>query len=92
MKVDVDTAIEQRLYLADPWFHVCLEETASNREFVANFDRLYGSDLARRRAPIVQMVDDATGKSKDDMRAFVEFVARYVWAVIGPDGKRERST
>ena len=58
----------------DPAFIVCLRESIAVPELVANFNRLYGATLGARSTPIEQMVDMATGKTKDDMRAFVEFV------------------
>ena len=58
----------------DPAFIVCLRESIAAPELVANFSRLYGATLGARSTPIEQMVDMATGKAKDDMRAFVGFV------------------
>ena len=58
----------------DPAFIACLRESIAVPELVANFNRLYGATLGARSTPIEQMVDTATGKAKDDMRAFVEFV------------------
>jgi hypothetical protein len=59
---------------ADPAFSACMREAIGTPELVANFDRLYGASLTTPRSPIERMVDKATGKTEDDMRAFVEFV------------------
>ena len=59
---------------ADPAFLRCLHEAIDTPELVENFDRLYGATLSTRTSPIERMVDEATGKRDDDMRAFVEFV------------------
>lgn len=59
---------------ADPAFLRCLLEAIDTPELVQNFDRLYDATLTARTSPIERMVDEATGKRDDDMRAFVEFV------------------
>ena len=61
-------------YFFDPAFIACLHESVAVPELVANFNRLYGATLGGRATPVEQMVDIATGKAKDDMRAFIEFV------------------
>ena len=60
--------------LADPSFHLMLCAAAANRELVAEFDRLTGSNLLRRGSLIELAVDDATGRSNDEVAAFVGFV------------------
>lgn len=69
----------------DPAFIACLDEAISTPELVANFDRLYGADLRRRRPPIARMVDEATGKLADDMREFVHFVHQGVYLALSDD-------
>ncbi len=66
-------------HILDPFFHLCLREAAATPALVAEYDRLCGTDLSRRRAPIVQMIDDATGKTEDDVRGFAEWVKRCVY-------------
>lgn len=66
----------------DPAFMACVHEAASTPELVANFDRLYGADLSRRRSPIVRMVDEATGKADDDTRGFMEFVHSSIYMTV----------
>jgi len=63
----------------DPWFWVCLRESVMTPGMLENFDRLYGASLATNRAPIERMIDEATGKAADDMRAFVRFVKDFVY-------------
>lgn len=63
----------------DPAFHRCLNECIETPELVENFDRLYGATLAARKSPIETMVDVATGKREDDMRAFTAFVHDSVY-------------
>jgi hypothetical protein len=58
----------------DPAFQACLRESIETPELVAGFDRLYGANLVTRRAPIDAMIDKATGKQENDVRAFVAFV------------------
>lgn len=59
---------------ADPAFQLCLHDAIETRELVQQFDRLYGATLTTRATPLERMIDKATGKADDDMRAFVEFV------------------
>lgn len=60
--------------LVDPYFRAFLRAAAANRELVAEFDRLTGSNLLRRGSPIELAVDDATGRAEADVAAFVGFV------------------
>ena len=48
-------------------FKECLMYCAGNKELVAEFDRLSGSNLSFKGAPINIMVDQSTGKQKDDL-------------------------
>jgi hypothetical protein len=59
---------------ADPAFMACLQEAIETPELIEQLDRLYGASLTAKRSPIEAMVDKATGKQEDDMRAFVGFV------------------
>lgn len=66
-------------WIFDPYFHVCVHEAIDTPDFVAQFDRLYGTNLARRGAPVELAVDDASGRSKADMEKFVKFVRAVVY-------------
>lgn len=57
----------------------CVQRCLEHKEFVENFDRLYGSNISRNGAPIELAIDDATGKADEDMEAFVEFCVERVW-------------
>jgi hypothetical protein len=59
---------------ADPAFAVCVREAIATPELMQQFDRLYGATLVSRKSTIERMIDVATGKQHDDMRAFCEFV------------------
>lgn len=63
-------------------FSDCLYECAANREFISNFDRLYGSNLSRSGSPIELMVDDSSGRTDADAKAFINFVWQYVWCPL----------
>lgn len=58
----------------DPAFVACLGEAIRTPELVTQFNSLYGATLGARTSAIEQMVDKATGKADDDMRAFAKFV------------------
>jgi hypothetical protein len=60
-------------------FEQVLHYCAATPELVAQFDRLTGANLARKGAPINLMVDDATGKTNEDVAKFVEFVREFVY-------------
>ncbi len=60
-------------------FEQVLMHCAATPDLVAQFDRLTGSNLARKGAPINLMVDDATGKTNDDVAAFVKFVHDVIY-------------
>ena len=48
-------------------------------ELVKEYDRLYGTRLSRSGSPIVLMVDDASGKTEEDVRGFADWVRRVVY-------------
>lgn len=60
-------------------FYDCLMECAKNKELVKEFDRLNNSNLSFAGSPINILVDEATGKQKDDLRDFIDFCYEYVW-------------
>lgn len=61
-------------------FEQVLMHCAATPDLVAQFDRLTGSNLARKGAQINLMVDDATGKTNADLAAFVDFVREFIYA------------
>lgn len=60
-------------------FEQVLMQCAAMPELVAEFDRLTGSNLARKGSPINIVVDDASGKTNDDLGKFVAFVAECIY-------------
>lgn len=68
---------------------ICCEFCAAKPEFVAEFDRLTGSDLAQMGAPINVMIDHATGKFDADAAKFIDFVRETVWERLDPEVRRE---
>lgn len=58
---------------ADLAFMRSLHEAIETPELVSNFNRLYGASLGAG-TPLERAIDQATGKSEDDMRAFIDFV------------------
>ena len=54
-------------------------ECFQNRELVREFDRLRGTNVAMRGAPINLMIDKACGKDKADLKLFFAFVFECVW-------------
>lgn len=61
-------------------FEECVMECAKNQELVKEFDRLAGTNLQLKGAPIELAIDKATGKLADDLQSFVAFVWECVWS------------
>jgi len=62
-------------------FGQVLNVTAETPELVREFDRLCGTHLATigTRAPIDRMIDEATGRERDEVMKFAAFVFEFVW-------------
>jgi hypothetical protein len=57
-----------------PTFKEYVRACARDKDLLAEFDRLNGSNLARRpEPPIVQAIDMATGKLASDVGRFLAF-------------------
>ncbi len=48
-------------------------------ELVSEYDRLRGSNLSRKGTGLDLLIDDSTGRTKDEMRGFVQFVWEHIW-------------
>jgi hypothetical protein len=59
----------------------CVLYCTKNRELVKEYDRLSGSSLGSvlSAAPMSQMIDDATGRTKEELDKFAAFVMEFVW-------------
>lgn len=71
-------------------FEECCHQCLADLKFVKEFDRLTGCSLAELKSPINAMVDEATGKTKWDMRKFVAFVYETVWLRLPPTMLKEK--
>lgn len=56
----------------------CISASASNADLVEQFDRLHGTNLARKGGSLALAIDDASGRTRADLAIFVNFVAIYV--------------
>ena len=72
------------MLLANDFFSQCLTTAASNKELVAEFDRLTGHNLSRTGAPIELMVDDTSGRTEEALRDFVAFVRDCIYERLKP--------
>jgi hypothetical protein len=61
-------------------FEQCVMECARHPELIQQFDRLRGTNLQMKGAPIDLMVDQATGRLADDVSLFITFVYDVVWS------------
>jgi hypothetical protein len=60
-------------------FLTCVSASAANPELVRNFDRLQGTNLSMRGAPLDLMIDQAAGRLDSDVNKFLDFVWEYVF-------------
>ena len=59
-------------------FMVCLHACVDEPELLAQFDRLYGTNIRLLGTPIERAIDVATGRQKSDIEQFL----RFVWNCI----------
>ena len=57
----------------------CVVHCAGVPELVAEFDRLTGSNLSLRGTSLDLMIDEATGRQREEMREFTAFVFECIW-------------
>lgn len=69
-----------------PIFEKCIDMCAKNPEFVANYNRLKGTNLfTDKRTPLEKMVDTATGYQKivdENKRAEFHDIAEFVYQFV----------
>jgi hypothetical protein len=65
-------------------FLACVEATAVNAELVAEFDRLQHTNLSRHGAPLELAIDDATGRTSEEIAGFLRFVWNCVFIRCAP--------
>ncbi|MCR4340874.1 MAG: hypothetical protein NUW01_13420 [Gemmatimonadaceae bacterium] len=73
-------------------FWDCAMECARTPSFVAEIDRLKGTSFATlgRRAPLVQMIDEATGHERAEIMDFLEVVHDLVYSRLPQPTQGER--
>lgn len=57
----------------------CVREALKDRELVANYDRLRGTNLSCKGTAFELKIDEATGRMEGDVREFVAFIHEHVW-------------
>ena len=70
-------------------FDQCVWVAYGTPDLLREFDRLNGTNLSGRGAPIELAIDEASGRLHDDLRRFVEFVDEYVWQRLPPEARAE---
>jgi hypothetical protein len=60
-------------------FDECVIECARNKDLVAEFDRLTGSNLSMKGTGLDVNIDIASGRYEMDVKKFVQFVKDTVW-------------
>lgn len=61
-------------------FADCCRESFNNRELLAEFDRLKGTNLSLRGTAFELQIDFASGRFEGEMEQFVEFVKECIWS------------
>jgi hypothetical protein len=61
-------------------FAEVVRSTFANRELLAEFDRLRGTNLSLRGTAFELQIDFASGRFEGEMQQFVEFVKECVWS------------
>ena len=67
-------------------FNLCVDGVIENKDFIKEFDRLYGSNLSMIGAPIELMIDKSTGRIDSDVKELLEFIYKYVYLPINNGG------
>ncbi len=67
---------------------IVLRQALASPEFVAQFDRLSGTNLSQRGTAIEQMIDSTSGRLEADFKSFVAFVYDVLWD-RAPDSLRD---
>ena len=62
-----------------PSLLTCITTAANNAELVKQFDRLNGTNLSLKGSTITILIDEATGKQKDDIKKFIAFVHEIIF-------------
>lgn len=65
-------------------FSQCLQEVSKNKDFLKQIDRLTGSNLSRKGAPLDLLIDEATGRTRLDLQTLIHFAYEYVWLTLKP--------
>jgi hypothetical protein len=60
----------------------CLVVASGTPELVKEFDRLTGHNLSRNGSPLDLAIDDATGRTEDGAKDFINFVRECVFERI----------
>lgn len=61
-------------------FEECVLYCAGRPDVLREFDRLRGTNLSMRGAPIDLMIDEQSGRLGEDARKFIDFVYDAVWS------------
>ncbi len=67
---DVPQELKDAMHsMLSQWMKMC----ADSPEFVAQFDRLRGTNIQRKGTPLELAIDDATGRFEADSKKFAKF-------------------
>jgi hypothetical protein len=60
-------------------FIQCVKESIKSMDFVQAFNKLNNTSLAMPKDPIIQMIDESTGKQKEEIQLLLKFIWNYVF-------------
>lgn len=63
-------------------FEAVVKRCLGMKSLVEQFDRLTGSNLSLSGTPLDLLIDEATGRTSEDLRLFTEFVYIAIWTPL----------
>ena len=65
-----------------PTLAECMIVASGTEELVKEFDRLTGSNLSRKGSGLDLMIDDASGRTEESAKMFVDFVRECICEML----------
>ena len=71
--------------MKDITLHDCIMKAAENKELIAQYDRLNGTNLSLNGSVIDLMVDKSSGRQKSEIEGFIKFVHDVIYTPIAKE-------
>lgn len=63
-------------------FGYVVKTCLKNKEFVAEYDRLNGTNLSKKLSPLENAIESATGLREKELLSFIAFVDLAIWSPL----------